>query len=113
MIDLAIDSRVFITSKLDEAVQELDMIFNTTNGELIGYSSFGTNFEQFLWHLNPETESIKEYINEKINDTLFLKNYRTDINVNLLKGEYRMIYNLVIHVYDSNNRAVTRKYQFR
>ena len=40
MIDLAIDSRVFITTKLDEAVQELDMIFNTTNCELIGYSTF-------------------------------------------------------------------------
>jgi hypothetical protein len=113
MIDLSLSSNVFIDSYFDAALQELDIILNTRYTELIGYPKFGTDFEQFLWHLNPETESIKEYINEKINDTLFLKNYRTDINVNLLKGEYRMIYNLVIHVYDSNNRAVTRKYQFR
>ena len=46
MIDLAIDSKVFITNEFDAAMQELDIILNTTNTELIGYPSFGTNFEQ-------------------------------------------------------------------
>lgn len=113
MIDLALDSSVFIRNAFDAALQELDIILNTKYTELIGYPKFGTDFEQFLWHLNPETESIREYINEKISDTLFLKNFRTEINVNLLKGEYRMIYDLVINVYDSNNNIAQRKYQFR
>ena len=113
MIDLSLSSNVFVNDSFDAALQELDIILNTRYTELIGYPKFGTDFEQFLWHLNPETESIKEYINEKINDTLFLKNYKTDINVNLLKGEYRLIYNLVINIYDTNNRVATRKYQFR
>lgn len=113
MIDLALDSNVFIDSVFDAALQELDIILNTRYTELIGYPKFGTDFEQFLWHLNPEINTIKEYINEKIEDTLFLKEFKTEVNVELLKGEYRMIYDIIINVYDSKNNVATRKYQFR
>ena len=37
MIDLALDGRVMIHSELDEAIQELDLLFNTENTELLGY----------------------------------------------------------------------------
>lgn len=113
MIDLALSSNVFIDSAFDAALQELDIILNTRYTELIGYPKFGTDFEQFLWHLNPEVNTIKEYISEKIEDTLFLKEFKTDVNVELLKGEYRMIYDIIINVYDSKNNVATRKYQFR
>ena len=36
MIDLAIDKRVFINNTMQEAIQELDMIFSTNPGEMIG-----------------------------------------------------------------------------
>lgn len=113
MIDLSLSSNVFINNSFSAALQELDIILNTRYTELIGYPKFGTDFEQFLWQLNPAVDAIKEYINEKITDTLFLKKYKTIINVNLLHGEYRMIYDLEINVYNSDNRAITRKYQFR
>lgn len=113
MIDLAIDSKVFITNEFDAAMQELDIILNTTNTELIGYPSFGTNFEQFLWQLNPAVNSIKEYIYEKIQDTLYLRQYTTDIDVNILKGDYRMIYNVEINVHDRTGNTQKRVYQFR
>ena len=49
MIDLALDGRVMIRNIMDEAVQELDILFNTDTTELLGYPTYGTNFEQFLW----------------------------------------------------------------
>ena len=52
-IDLSLDSRLFIRNELDAGVQELDLLLNTTNTELINYPQFGTDFEQFLWQLNP------------------------------------------------------------
>ena len=88
-------------------------MLNTTYTELLGYPQFGTDFEQFSWHMNPEINAIKEYIKENINKTLFLRNFRTEINVNVMKGEYRLIYNVEINVYDTNNNVATRKYQFR
>ena len=51
MIDLAIDSRIFLTEEIDLAVQELDVLFNTENTQLLGMPDFGSNFEQFLWQL--------------------------------------------------------------
>ena len=113
MLDLSLDSNVFIYNTFDAALQELDILLNTEYTELLGYPTFGTDFEQFLWHMNPESNSIKEYIQEKIKDTLFLSKYRTEITVSNLKGEYRMIYNVNIDVYDSNGNVTTRKYQFR
>ena len=38
MLDLAIDNRVFIYDIIDAAIQEIDLLFNTTNTELIGYT---------------------------------------------------------------------------
>jgi hypothetical protein len=113
MIDLALDGRVMINSELDEAIQELDLLFNTENTELLGYRDFGTNFEQFSWQLTSNEESIKKYVDEKINTTLYLSRYRTNVEVTCDKGEYRLIYYIKISVYDEDNNKVTRSYEFR
>ena len=113
MIDLAIDSKVFIRNEFDAALQELDIILNTPNTELIGNPSFGTNFEQFLWQLNPASNSIKEYIYEKIDGTLYLRKMKVDIFVDVMKGDYRMIYDVIINVYNNEGELQQRKYQFR
>ena len=43
MIDLSLDNKVLVTDVMDAAVQELDILFNTTPTELLGYTSYGTN----------------------------------------------------------------------
>lgn len=112
MIDLAIDTRVFLNTTLDVAIQELDMIFNTSNGELIGYPEYGTNFEQFLWQLNDATDKLREYIYEKIRDSYFLKDMLVDVDINTIEGEMRKIYVVKIIVGDGKN-AQQRVYQLR
>ena len=77
MLDLALDDRIFLNDPIDCAVQELDLILNTNCTELIGYTEYGTNFEQFLWEMAPSTEEVKNYIRIKLWNTYFLKNYRT------------------------------------
>jgi hypothetical protein len=113
MIDLSLDSKVFIRNSLDAAVQELDLLLNTTNTELIGYPSFGTEFEQFLWQMTPSPNAIKQYVQEKIYDTFFLSKMNVNINVEAIKGEFRYIYYLFFNITDSAGNSVQRKYQFR
>ena len=60
MLDLALDTRIFINNELDAALQELDMIFNTENTELIGYPQYGTNWYQFLWQLDYSPEDLQK-----------------------------------------------------
>jgi hypothetical protein len=113
MIDLSLDHRIILNNEFDAALQELDLLFNTETSELINDPSFGTNFEQFLWQLTPAVDSLKQYINEKINDTYFLSQMDYDVEVNLYKGEIRMIYDVQIHIQDNRGNKTTRKYQFR
>ena len=56
-------------------------MFNTDLTELIGYPEYGTNFEQFSWRMAPEEDAIKNYINKKISETVFLSQYKTQIDV--------------------------------
>lgn len=113
MVDLSLDHKVLINSEFDAAIQELDIMFNTETTELINYPEFGTNFEQFLWQLTPSTHSLKKYIVEKINETYFLARMDVDVDVNVYKGEIRMIYDIEIHISDKKGNNTTRKYQFR
>lgn len=113
MLDLALDHTVLINTELDAAVQELNILFSTETTELIGNPTFGTNFEQFLWQLTPAPDSIKQYITEKISGTYFLSQMHTDIDVQVIKGELRMIYYIKVHIKDAAGNKTTKEFQFR
>ena len=113
MIDLAIDNRVFIEDELDEAIQELDMIFNTENTELIGYPQYGTNWYQFLWQLNPSPNALKSYIYDKIStDSYFLSKMNVEIYVDVLEESTEGMYRVVIIVSNDNGKKI-RAYNLR
>ena len=113
MIDLSLDHRVILNSEFDAGLQELDLLFNTETTELINDPTFGTNFEQFLWQLTPSPQSLKKYIVEKINDTLFLSQFDVSVDIDVYKGEIRMIYDIQIHISDNRGNKTTRNFQLR
>lgn len=114
MIDLALTGDIIIDNELDEALQELDILFNTENTELIGYPEFGTNFEQFLWEVTPAVEDVKRYIYEVLAQTYYCQKLNVTVNVELMEGEYRLIYNVKIDIQDPITKTIkTRLYQFR
>lgn len=113
MLDLALDGKVFITNEIDAAMQELDILFNTERTELINNPYYGTNFEQFLWVLSPNVYQVKEYILKQIGYTYFLRNLEYEIDVQVLKGEYRAIYDVKIAVKDNDGNVDMREYEFR
>ena len=83
MIDLSLDNKVLVTDAMDAAVQELDILFNTTPTELLGYTSYGTNWYQFLWILNPSMEDIKNYVVEKLSGTYFVSQMEHTVAVTM------------------------------
>lgn len=115
MYDLSLGNSLFVDNELDCAIQELDILFGTENTELIGYPYFGTFFEQFLWQLNPSVETLKTYIMDKIADeTYFLSKFKVNIEVAIIDGELRNIYNVLISVEDPSTKNKQQKlYQFR
>ena len=81
MIDLALDNKVILGSTMDAAVQELDILFNTAPTELLGDTSYGTNWYQFLWILNPSLEARMNYVVDKLTDTFFVSKMEYTVSV--------------------------------
>lgn len=59
------DSAV-ITNKFDFLLQEIDILFDTNPGEVLGDPDFGTDFEKFIWDLSVSNSEISSYVREKI-----------------------------------------------
>ena len=59
--DLSLTNEVFLDDKVDLALQELDILFNTEPTEMLGDTNYGVFLEQFLWDLNPPSSELKEY----------------------------------------------------
>ena len=91
--DLGLFNNIIIEDILDAAIQELDIMFGTEQTELLGDSSFGVNFEQFLWKLNPSVAQVDEYILVKIKaQTYFCNLLDIHVNTEVMQGTLRDIY---------------------
>lgn len=112
MLDLSLQNNVFITDTMSAFLQEIDILFNTTNTEMLGYTEFGTNFEVYLWNLMPGNNELKEYVNNKLNETYYKKFFNVDVNVEILEGTERDIYCVQIIVH-SNNDTKTKTYIYK
>lgn len=79
--DLSLDDSVFVTDMVIAALQEIDMIFNTEYTEVLGSPEFGTNFEKFLWNLNPDTDGLKTYVEGILSKCYYVSKFPYSVNV--------------------------------
>lgn len=112
MIDLGLIKPVVIND-LEEAIQEIDILFNTTPTELLGDTNYGVNFYRYLWQLTPSPESLKKYIIEKLTNSAYYYNIFlyyinvTTINLDVNDLAYRV--EITIKTDDSDNAKSIRK----
>ena len=86
--DIAIDdNKKIIVDKFDFLLQEIDILFDTSKGEVLGEDTFGTAFENFLWDLDINNAQISEYVkNNIINQTVSGKDFDIDVDTKILYG---------------------------
>lgn len=86
MIDFNLDYDYAI--KYDEVeliLQQVDILFDTSRGEVLGDVSYGTNYSEFLYNLQISNDDIK-YTIERDLSSLYLFGYNYDVNVSILAG---------------------------
>lgn len=111
MIDLALTDDIFNTSVIDEAIQELDILFNTTSTELIGDTSYGSNFLKFLWALTPMEDSLKNYVLGLITGyTLYASSLRHEVNVEKYDDVNESVYAVEVILYDESDTPYSKTY---
>lgn len=86
MVDFSLDeSKVVKMSDVDLLLQQIDMLFDTTPGEVLGQSEFGTRYDKFLYNLSITNEGLKsqiEYDLSRIN----LMGFSANVEVYLYEG---------------------------
>lgn len=71
--------------EVDLIIQQVDILFDTSRGEVLGDISYGTNYSDFLYNLQISNEDIK-YTIERDLSSLELFGYTYDVKVDILMG---------------------------
>lgn len=86
MIDFNLEKGDIVKyDEVDLILQQIDVLFDTSRGEVLGDVSYGTNYSDFLYNLQISNDDIK-YVIERDLNSLSLFGYSYDIDVNILTG---------------------------
>jgi hypothetical protein len=86
MVDFSLDKNVAVKNNdIDLILQQIDILFDTTPKEVLGYEEYGSDYENYLYNLNLPAESIEQSIYSDIR-TLQLFNFEPKVKVYILKG---------------------------
>ncbi len=79
-----------INDDIEILIQEIDILFDTTPGELLGDGEYGTDYEYLLYDLKLNADSLKQKMMEDLL-RLDLRGFTPDVQVFLFQGTERDI----------------------
>jgi len=98
MIDFNLNTDSVVISTDEELItQQLDILFDTKPGDVLGQSEYGTRYDKFLYDLTISNDAIRQKVTDDINE-LQLFGYKPTVNVYLLHGTQNDILLLDIHM---------------
>jgi hypothetical protein len=87
MVDLSLDTESVIkTTDLDNVIQQIEMLFDTSPFDVIGETTYGSDFDKFLWNLTASNYDIENYIRSRIRNEVNLLGYEVEVNVGIMEG---------------------------
>lgn len=99
MIDFNLNKgKAILNNDVDLILQQIDMLFDTTPNEVLGFEDYGTKYDYYLYNLNVSAESLKNIILNDIN-SLELFGFNVDVDVQLFNGSERDIIMIYINLY--------------
>lgn len=86
MIDFSADtSNAVKWADRDILLQEIDLLFDTTPGEVLGQESFGTRYDRFLYNLSITNEGVRQQVLSDLSK-IDLRGYEPEVDVLLMEG---------------------------
>lgn len=86
MIDLSLDKENgFLNNDIALIKQQIDILFDTNKGEVLGDDGFGTQYDKYLYNLKISNEGLKSEVLSDLN-SLELFGYTPTVEVYLLQG---------------------------
>lgn len=94
MIDFSLSNKLtddcIVSNKLIYVLQQIDLLFDTCPGEVLGNMSFGTNYDKYLYNLSVSNSTLENKILSDLN-TLDLCEFSPSVNVHIVEGTVRDI----------------------
>lgn len=70
----------------DLVLQQIDMLFDTKKGDVLGEYNYGTDFERFLWNLQISNSTISRYVENVVRSSVDLLGFELEVNTTILYG---------------------------
>lgn len=86
MVDFNLNSgEPVIYDDIDIVLQQIDILFDSTPEEVLGYEDFGTTYDEYLYQLKISADALKETV---LNDlaSINLMGFVPEVEVLLLQG---------------------------
>ena len=86
MIDFSLNTIVpIITNDVDLILQQIELLFDTNPGEVLGHPEFGSKYDKYLWDLKLTNYELETAIRGDLNN-LEMLGFSHDVEVLLLQG---------------------------
>lgn len=87
MIDICrTTDAVVLDYEVDLIIQQIDILFDTTPGEVLGDMRYGSDYERFLHELNIGSSMIADYVRRSIYNNVDLFGWTLDVEVQFALG---------------------------
>lgn len=90
-------------------LQQIDILFDTYNGEVISDINFGTDYERCLYDLQLSNAGLEEKVNSDLSK-LDLRGFQREVHVYLLQGSEQDIA-LIDIILKRNNEKYNKTYK--
>jgi hypothetical protein len=95
MIDFSISNKltddVIINNDLLHVLQQIDLLFDTEPGTVLGADGFGSNYDRYLYNIRMSPRDLEQHILSDIRDKIDLRNFTVNVYVSMIEGTVRDI----------------------
>ena len=82
---------VVLDNEVDLIIQQIDILFDTRPGEVLGQYDFGTRFDTYLFNPNIGSHMIESEVTGFINNNVELFGWAVEVTVEFLMGTHHDI----------------------
>ena len=93
-----------INDDIDCIKQQIDIMFGTSEGDLLGDINYGTDYERYLYDLKLSGYELSQQMIDDLYK-LDLMGYSVNVDTKLLQGSEKDIALIQVEMYRGNNRA--------
>lgn len=111
MIDFCnTDGAVVLEDEVDLIMQQIEILFDTRNGDVIGAYDFGTRFDTYLFNTNIGNQMIEGEVESYIRQNVELFGWDVKVKVSFLMGTQNDIMLMDVMFYN-NSTSYTKTYK--